>query len=440
MVAVLGAVVIVISGCAAEPGPPHVDSLPATTTAIEPSTPTITEVGGEEPVAPSESAPESPVETAVQTTTTAASLPEASESVENGGSSTDAEPDSEPPQTDQTSDQADTSQAALHHLPVVIKNPPHPEPLANNRVSSMWRRLRVPPRSYGELVPQAPFRGLVSSEVDYEPGDHHGAPLLRYFDTTSKSLVELRIGEAAVTSCYWAMWPERDGLHLSFEEATGDSLSVVHAEWGKSPQALPRSALDDSEWWQRRVSASHMVSYANGQIELEHSDTGFVLRYGDLVREYTLHLDQPLSYYGGSYPNRYLPRMAIPPSLLDGGELADAVYGEIGRRWYPYLAGTDGQILGIEVVADEPACSPVSYLFLISLRDGVVRSCTWTYEGQIALVTTADAADEEAWLDEIELPPKGSIYDGLCTAFDGDLALLATLETPPDTYRTDGER
>ncbi|WP_423919213.1 hypothetical protein [Candidatus Poriferisodalis sp.] len=236
------------------------------------------------------------------------------------------------------------------------------------------------------------------------------------------------------------MWPERDGLHLSFEEATGDSLSVVLAEWGKSPQALPRSALDDSEWWQRRVSANHMVSYANGQIELEHSDTGFVLRYGDLVREYTLHLDQPLSYYGGSYPNRYLPRMAISPSPLDGGELADAVYGEIGRRWYPYLAGTDGQILGIEVVAAEPACSPVSYLFLISLRDGVVRSCTWTYEGQIALVTTADAADEEAWLDEIELPPKGSIYDGLCTAFDGDLALLATLETPPDTYRTDGER
>ena len=340
-VAVFCILVMMSSGCVADPESRPPGSLPAATTAMEHSTPTDAQFDGEDLAVPSDDSPETPIETAVPTTTAAAAVADPSESANGGGAAADAESESgaesEVPQSDQTSDQAETSPAAQQQRPAVTEIPPDPKPLANNRVTSMWERLRAPPRSYGELVPQAPFRGLISSEVDYELGDYFGAPLLQYFNTANESLVELRIESAAVTNCYWAMWPERDGLHLSFQEATGDSLPVVLAQWGRSPQVLPRTALEDSGWAQRYISAKHIVPYGDGQIELEHSDTGFILRYGSLVREYTFDLQPSLARYGDYYPNRYLPRMAIPRSLLDRGEFADAVYGELGRHWYPYF-------------------------------------------------------------------------------------------------------
>ena len=239
--------------------------------------------------------------------------------------------------------------------------------------------------------------------------------VVQYYDTGRRQLSEVHGGHPVLghgsyrpgrADCF--AWTVNDMTSLYFGYLRfGDNLVVHRSEWGEPMRLLSSREVTrrfrDAEWF-KYEAFTRTVDYGDRTIELDQAEGGFLIRFGEIVREYLLDVD------------------ALAPS--DGN---DAPTGDDSETdWSAWLIGTDGEHLGIEVVPHEREC-PLRYVMILSLRDGTVVSCTAAF-GSTSLY--AGAGDSATWLDEVRLPPSGILHDRPCPLYDGDLASLAGHDAP----------
>ncbi|WP_419554469.1 hypothetical protein [Candidatus Poriferisodalis sp.] len=389
VVAVLGAVVIVISGCAAEPGPPHVDSLPATTTAIEPSTPTITEVDSQELADSGDNSPEPPI------------------------TSSD-EPLDLDTETAFHDAKADTTVPKDLSIPEVTagerrsEEDPRAEPAAEepvNEATQSWDIACASAWSLSALSPSVPFRGLVHAGARERESETFGPVLdigFNYIHSRDQGTTHLCLEIPGSWYCQTSLGVFPNGLNLmitrDFEEGT------VRSDWGSPPQWQPGPS-EVVEWpgWPD-PTFGRFLRYGNDTFELTEYANGFALEYQDIRREYFL----------GPWPPRHGndDGLTFSNAVLSGSEYDN--YGTF------YFAGTDGERIAIEYSHYEPACHYQRDLYIISLIEGIVEPCISFYSGDDFRLAASDGAYEP--IENIRLPPSGWLYEDPCTLFRPSVA------------------
>ncbi len=264
------------------------------------------------------------------------------------------------------------------------------------------------------------FSGIIHSDALPSSGGS-ATPRLQYFDTTQARFGELRETRLNVHPCLAWNAPGPKGtqhsLQFGYVDVTtsysGD-LVVVDAAWGSPPEPLHRSAYDEEDYLRRSLalSWSYALDIGDAAIELIPHDNGFELRRGDLTRSYLT--EGP----GGERPPApLLIRRGPAPVPHESTTDSVVLHGDGTQAWWSAgLVGTDGELLGIQIVDNDATRCRQRYLYIVSLRDGAVLSCTVT-RGRFSLVANQTTVP----LDEVKLPPSQHLYELPCASYDGNL-------------------
>ncbi|WP_419554471.1 hypothetical protein [Candidatus Poriferisodalis sp.] len=388
VVVVLGAVAIVISGCDGDPGPPHVDSLPATTTAIEQPAPTTTEVDSQELADSGDNLPEPPI------------------------TSSD-EPLDLDTETAFHDAKADTTVPKDLSIPEVTagehrsEEDPQAEPAAEepvNEATQSWDIACASAGSLSALSPSAPFRGLVHAGARERESETFGWVLDIGFSYLSSSDYEvsrlcLEVPQVSYCQTWLGVFPHG----LNFDVSGGVETGTVRSNWDSLPQWQP-GPPEVFEWpgWPD-PTFGRFLRYGNDTFELTEYANGFALEYQDIRREYYLGPWEP---YRGNHDGRLSPDDALSGSEYDN-------YGTF------YFAGTDGERIAIEYSHYEPACHYQRDLYIISLTEGIVEPCISFTSGDDFRLAASDGAYEP--IEDVRLPPSGWLYETPCTIFSSSV-------------------
>ena len=288
----------------------------------------------------------------------------------------------EPEQPDQSGEVVEPQEPSESEEPKQIEGPeqPEPEPVEPTPIAEVI--------ASGSPAPEWPFRGLVQAEYVLDSDADYSAYVIRYFDSSDRSITETVVEGVNPPNCYWA---SIGAVSEAGVTVSGGRRTIV-VPWGETARVVPPDQYSDSDAsWQDIRSASQ---------DLTH---GYVI--GGMPFDVSLHNNGVRVSAGAVAANYRYPYHGDdePPENPE-------LYGGVLGSWEGVrFLGTDGEFVGFVTWPSEPACAP-GKAYLLSMRTGEVAACAHLGGGLVLV----QPPDEGLLVEEIALPDNRQLHAEQC--------------------------